>query len=56
MRAKTPVWAGNSDSKSDTVQATGIMRSLRWWTEALLRGMSDFAYDPIGKTRRPDDA
>ncbi|WP_228369053.1 MULTISPECIES: type III-B CRISPR module RAMP protein Cmr1 [Pseudothermotoga] len=55
MQAKTPIWTGNIDSKSDTIQPTGIMGSLRWWTEDLLRGMNDFACDPTGKTICPGD-
>ncbi|WP_081706823.1 MULTISPECIES: type III-B CRISPR module RAMP protein Cmr1 [Pseudothermotoga] len=55
IQAKTPIWTGNIDSKSDTIQPTGIMGSLRWWTEDLLRGMNDFACDPTGKTICPGD-
>jgi CRISPR-associated protein Cmr1 len=53
--AKTPIWTGNIDSKSDAIQPTGIMGSLRWWTEALLRGMEEFACDPTSNSRCPDD-
>ena len=31
------------------------MGSLRWWTEALLRGMEEFACDPTSNSRCPDD-
>jgi len=43
---KTPVWTGDIDSKSDLVKSTGIIGSLRWWTEAILRGMDYFICDP----------
>ncbi|HEY8541694.1 MAG TPA: type III-B CRISPR module RAMP protein Cmr1 [Pseudothermotoga sp.] len=55
LQIKTPIWTGDIDSKSDTIQSTGIVGSLRWWTEALLRGMNEFACDPTGDSRCPDD-
>lgn len=52
LRTVTPVWIGDIDSKSDLLQSTGIIGSLRWWTEAILRGMGKFACDPIGDADR----
>ena len=37
---------GDIDTKSNLIQATGIIGSLRWWTEAILRGMDKFVCDP----------
>lgn len=45
IKAKTPIWTGNIDRKSDTVHLTGIMGSVRWWTETILRGMNKFVCD-----------
>jgi len=47
LKIKTPIWTGDIDSKSDLLQSTGIMGSLRWWTEAILRGIAKFACDPV---------
>ncbi|HCF37538.1 MAG TPA: type III-B CRISPR module RAMP protein Cmr1, partial [Thermosipho africanus] len=36
LQIKTPIWTGDVDSKSDIIRSTGIVGSLRWWTETLL--------------------
>lgn len=33
LKIKTPLWTGDIDTKSDLLQTTGIMGSLRWWME-----------------------
>lgn len=53
LKIKTPIWTGDIDSKSDSLQSTGIMGSVRWWTEAILRGMGKFTCDPVGDDRCP---
>jgi len=55
IRIKTPIWTGDIDSKSDWLHSTGIIGSLRWWSEAILRGMGKFACDPAGDERCPDE-
>lgn len=36
----TPLWTGGADGKSDSgLHITGIMGSLRWWYEVLVRGV-----------------
>lgn len=52
LRLITPLWTGDIDSKSYLVQTTGIIGSLRWWTEAILRGLNYFACDPTGEDDR----
>lgn len=52
LKIKTPIWTGDIDSKSDSLQSTGIMGSLRWWTEAILRGMGKFTCDPVDDNSR----
>ena len=42
LKIKTPLWTGDIDSRSDLLQPTGIIGSLRWWTEAILRRMDKF--------------
>lgn len=53
LRTLTPIWTGDIDSKSNLLQSTGILGSLRWWIEIILRGVDKFACDPIGDNRCP---
>lgn len=46
LQLKTPIWTGDIDMKSSLLQSTGIIGSLRWWTEAILRGMGKYICDP----------
>jgi len=39
LKTLTPLWTGGADGTSDRLHATGIIGSLRWWYEGLLRGM-----------------
>lgn len=40
LQTLTPLWTGSTDPKSmDRVHETGIVGSLRWWYEAVLRGL-----------------
>lgn len=51
----TPVWTGNIDKESSILRATGILGSLRWWTEAILRGMGYYCCDPTNNFRCPKE-
>ncbi len=42
----TPVWTGDAEGKGSRVRETGILGSLRWWYEALVRGFGLYACDP----------
>lgn len=42
----TPMWTGDADRRGERIQATGVLGSLRWWYEALLRGLGQYACDP----------
>jgi CRISPR-associated protein Cmr1 len=42
----TPVYTGGIDGKSDQLHSQGVMGSLRWWYEAILRGYGVRACDP----------
>ncbi|WP_343426310.1 type III-B CRISPR module RAMP protein Cmr1 [Candidatus Amarolinea dominans] len=39
IRTLTPLWTGGVDATSDRLHATGIIGSLRWWYEAIIRGL-----------------
>jgi CRISPR-associated protein Cmr1 len=43
----TPLWTGGVETgKVDRLHETGILGSMRWWMEALVRGMGGNACDP----------
>jgi CRISPR-associated protein Cmr1 len=47
LRTLTPLWTGGIDAgQSDRVHETGIIGSLRWWYEAILRGCGVRVCDP----------
>ena len=42
----TPIWTGGADGRSDRLHTTGIMGSLRWWYEVMVRGIGGRVCDP----------
>lgn len=46
VRARTPLFTGDVDRKSDIIRETGIIGGMRWWYEALIRGAGGHACDP----------
>lgn len=46
LRALTPLWTGGVDQSCDRLHETGLVGSLRWWYEALVRGLGGYACDP----------
>ncbi|MHA1796685.1 MAG: type III-B CRISPR module RAMP protein Cmr1 [Promethearchaeota archaeon] len=45
----TPIWTGNIDKNSNVLKITSIIGSMRWWFEALVRGMGGYACDPTDR-------
>ncbi len=54
IRTLTPLWTGDIDRKCTKLKETGIIGSLRWWYEALVRGLGGYACDPTSEGRCPD--
>ncbi|MBX6368660.1 MAG: type III-B CRISPR module RAMP protein Cmr1 [Rhodospirillales bacterium] len=52
LRAETDVWTGDVDGKGDRLITTGLLGSLRWWFEVLVRGLDGSACDPTEETAR----
>ncbi|WP_084660570.1 type III-B CRISPR module RAMP protein Cmr1 [Rhodothermus profundi] len=53
----TPLQTGGVNGRTDRVYETGIMGSLRWWYEVLVRGLGGKACDPTAKeVRCPQDS
>ncbi len=46
LRTLTPLWTGGVDQTCDRLHETGLIGSLRWWYEALVRGLGGSACDP----------
>lgn len=49
LRTLTPIWTGGATpGKVDRLRETGIIGSMRWWFEVLVRGVGGFVSDPVG--------
>ena len=47
LKTLTPLWTGGVEpGKMDRLHETGLIGSLRWWYEALVRGLGGYACDP----------
>ena len=51
LRTLTPLWTGGVDQVCDRVHETGLIGSLRWWYEALVRGLGSYACDPTAEPK-----
>ena len=51
LKTLTPIWTGGVEGKCDRLHETGIIGSLRWWYEALVRGLGGYACDPTSDER-----
>ncbi len=50
LHTLTPLWTGGVDQTCDRLHETGLIGSLRWWYEALVRGLGGYACDPTEHT------
>jgi CRISPR-associated protein Cmr1 len=51
LKTLTPIWTGGVEAgKTDRLHETGIIGSLRWWYEAIVRGLGGKACDPTKPT------
>jgi len=50
IKPLTPIWTGDANRKNTTLRETGIIGSLRWWYEALIRGLGGAACDPTDES------
>ena len=46
IKPLTPIWTGDANKKCKHLRETGILGSLRWWYEAVVRGLGGTACDP----------
>ncbi len=45
-KALTDIWTGDASGRGDRLIATGLLGSIRWWFEVLVRGLGGRACDP----------
>lgn len=55
LRTLTPLWTGGIDQTCDRLHETGLLGSLRWWCEALVRGLGGSACDPTDNSPCHDE-
>ncbi len=46
IKTLTPIWTGDVNRNCSEIKETGIIGSMRWWYEAIVRGMGGYACDP----------
>ncbi|HWQ37096.1 MAG TPA: type III-B CRISPR module RAMP protein Cmr1 [Burkholderiales bacterium] len=55
LKALTDIWTGDAERRGDRLIATGLLGSIRWWFEVLVRGLGGSACDPtLDGNRCPD--
>jgi CRISPR-associated protein Cmr1 len=54
LKARSPIWTGDVDRNGARTIPTGLLGSLRWWFEVLVRGLGGSACDPAESGRCPD--
>ena len=55
FKALTDIWTGDADRRADRLIPTGLLGSIRWWFEVLVRGLGGKACDPSEKDVRCPD-
>jgi len=51
LRTLTPIWTGDARGECKELKLTGLLGSLRWWFEALVRGVGYKACDPTSDNK-----
>ncbi len=51
LKTLTPLWTGGADGEMDRIHETGIIGSMRWWYEAVIRGLGGFVYDSSDRNK-----
>jgi CRISPR-associated protein Cmr1 len=62
LKALTPIWTGDANREGNRLITTGLLGSIRWWFEVLVRGLGGSACDPTqdgnrcpGHRKKPTD-
>jgi len=51
LQTLTPLWTGAADRSCESLKLTGLLGSLRWWFEVLVRGMEYYACDSTSENK-----
>lgn len=51
LQALTDIWTGDANGKASRVIPTGLLGSIRWWFEVLVRGLGGSPCDPSSKQK-----
>jgi len=54
-KALTDLWTGDADGRPDRLIPTGLLGSIRWWFEVVVRGLGGSACDPSNARNRCPD-
>lgn len=55
LKAQTSIWTGDANCEGKRMVTTGLLGSLRWWFEVLVRGLGGSACDPAEPNSRCPD-
>ncbi|MHA2611293.1 MAG: type III-B CRISPR module RAMP protein Cmr1 [bacterium JZ-2024 1] len=55
FKALTDIWTGDAERRGERLIPTGLVGSIRWWFEVLVRGLGGKACDPSEKDVRCPD-
>lgn len=55
LKALTAIWTGDANCEGKRMVTTGLLGSLRWWFEVLVRGLGGSACDPAEPNSRCPD-
>lgn len=53
LKALTDIWTGDDERENDYLILTGLVGSIRWWFEVLVRGLGGKVCDPTSEVRCP---
>ncbi len=56
LQALTDLWTGDADRKAGRTITTGLLGSIRWWFEVVVRGLGGRACDPTKDGNRCPDS
>lgn len=51
LQALTDIWTGDANGKASRLIPTGLLGSIRWWLEVLVRGLGGSPCDPSSKQK-----
>lgn len=50
IKILTPIWTGDVNGRCSEIKETGIIGSLRWWYEAIVRGLGGYVCDSLNES------